>query len=76
MNLIEYSQQNNREMGILFERGKDDVIFNQAIEEIKSILASSIKIDLFRTDDSYMGEFQQKHSVAQRFDFEKVFTEI
>lgn len=70
MNLIKYSQQNNREMGILFERGKDDVIFDQAIEEVKSILASSARIDLFGTDDLYMGE-KQKHAVTQRFNFEK-----
>lgn len=71
MNLIEYSQQNNREMGILFERGRDDIIFNQVIEEIKSILASSNKIDLFGTDDSYTGEFKQKRPVPRGFDFEK-----
>ena len=55
MNLYEYSQKHNREMGVLFRRtddeangwndyknGKDDdSIFQDAIEEIRSILSSS-----------------------------------
>ena len=72
MNLIEYSQKYNREMGILFDRIKDEVIFNKAIEEIQSILAVSKKVDLFNLDNSIVYENpRQNQSVIQKLDFEK-----
>ncbi|MBN2747561.1 MAG: phospholipase D family protein [Bacteroidales bacterium] len=42
MNLYEFSERNNREMGILAERETDGEIFNDAIREIESIINSSI----------------------------------
>lgn len=41
MNLYEYSEKNNREAGVLFERKVDHEIFNDTISEIKSIISSS-----------------------------------
>ena len=41
MNLYEYSEKNNREAGVLFERKVDQEIFNDTISEIKSIISSS-----------------------------------
>lgn len=56
MNMHDFSEQNNREMGVLFTREKDADIYNDAIIEVQSILriaeddfignmASSIKQD-------------------------------
>ncbi len=42
MNLYEYSQNNNREMGIEFDKESDKDIFLKAIEEVNSIKNSSI----------------------------------
>jgi hypothetical protein len=41
MNLYDFSERNNREMGIAIERGIDDEIFNEAKEEIESIINNS-----------------------------------
>lgn len=43
MNLHEYSEKHNREMGICFKKNEDDIIFNSALSEIDSILASSVQ---------------------------------
>jgi hypothetical protein len=42
MNLYEFSQQNNREMGVLIERTIDEQIYKDVIKEIESIKNSSI----------------------------------
>ncbi|MGB3182862.1 MAG: phospholipase D family protein [Cyclobacteriaceae bacterium] len=34
MNLYEFSERNNREMGILIEKGSDELIFQEALDEI------------------------------------------
>ncbi len=44
MNLYEFSERNNREMGILIDRRKDRQIYKDAIEEVNSIL-NTAKID-------------------------------
>lgn len=41
MNLYEFSERNNREMGILFEKEKDSQIFKDTLKEIESIKNSS-----------------------------------
>jgi hypothetical protein len=41
MNLYEFSERNNREMGILFEKEKDSQIFIDTLKEIESIKNSS-----------------------------------
>lgn len=42
MNLYEFSERNNREMGLLIEKDKDIEIFNDTLREIESIKNSSI----------------------------------
>ena len=37
MNLYEFSEKNNREMGVLFDSVDDSDIFKEALKEIKSI---------------------------------------
>lgn len=43
MNLYQYSQENNREMSVLIDRTEDKQIYEDAIQEIESIINSSIK---------------------------------
>jgi len=51
MNLVEYSEKNNREMGILLHRSgdADRSIFDAAVQETQSILSSAIKHGLQKT---------------------------
>jgi len=42
MNLYEFSQVNNREMGVLLSRTEDKQAFNDAFEEVKVILKNSV----------------------------------
>jgi len=37
MNMIEYSEKKNREMGVLFNKTEDEVLYLEALEEIESI---------------------------------------
>jgi hypothetical protein len=46
MNLVEYSEKNNREMGILIHRSADEKLFDDARCEADSILYSSRKVEL------------------------------
>jgi len=42
MNMYEFSEKNNREMGVLITKQGDPEPFNDAVKEVKSILQSSI----------------------------------
>lgn len=41
MNMYEFSEKNNREMGVLIDRKIDNVLFEKAVGEVKSIMQSS-----------------------------------
>ncbi len=41
MNLYEYSQQNNREMGIKIDKNTDQKLYNDILEEVKGIIQTS-----------------------------------
>lgn len=41
MNIYEFSEKNNREMGVLIDRENDKDLFEKAMEEVKSIINSS-----------------------------------
>lgn len=43
MNLCEFSERNNREMGMLIEKSRDSDIFNETLCEIESIKNASVK---------------------------------
>jgi len=45
MNMYDFSEKNNREMGVLIEREKDTQVFKDAMDETKSIIDSSVKKD-------------------------------
>lgn len=46
MNMYEFSEKNNREMGVLIDRIKDKDLFDKAVSETLSILQSSEQIPL------------------------------
>lgn len=43
LNLLEYSQQHNREMGILLNLAEDEVVFTEALDEAKFIIDNAKK---------------------------------
>lgn len=46
MNIYEFSEKNNREMGILIRKEADNKVFNDAVKEAESIVNSSTKDNL------------------------------
>jgi len=46
MNMYEFSEKNNREMGVLIRSSEDKKVFNDAVQEVKSIISSLIKTEL------------------------------
>jgi phosphatidylserine/phosphatidylglycerophosphate/cardiolipin synthase-like enzyme len=46
MNMYEFSEKNNREMGVLVARNKDTKLFDDAVNEIHSIIRSSKVVKL------------------------------
>jgi phosphatidylserine/phosphatidylglycerophosphate/cardiolipin synthase-like enzyme len=46
MNMYEFSEKNNREIGVLFSRTEDQSIFMETAEEIKSIIGNSKESDI------------------------------
>lgn len=46
MNLYEYSQVNNREMGIIVYKEEDPEVYNEILEEVKEIIRNSDDIEL------------------------------
>lgn len=49
MNMYEFSEKTNREMGVHIQRDNDKDLYNKAINEAKSIISSSERVDLRRT---------------------------
>lgn len=50
MNMYEFSEKNNREMGVLITKEQDERLFRKAIEEAASILKSSENIPLNKSE--------------------------
>ncbi len=48
MNMYEFSEKNNREMGVLIRAKDDENVFREALREAQSIARSSIKEELSR----------------------------
>lgn len=46
MNMYEFSEKTNREMGVLIDRTKDTETFEKAVSEVKSILGSAEEVSL------------------------------
>lgn len=50
MNMYEFSEKNNREMGVYLTKENDSKLFNQASDETKSIIGSSDEISLQKAE--------------------------
>lgn len=50
MNLYEFSERHNREMGISLEKRKDRIIYEDAIKEVKSIINTAVIDNYFSND--------------------------
>lgn len=53
MNIYEFSEKNNREMGILIRKEEDSKAFDDAMKEVKSIIDSSTIDDLTKKTVDY-----------------------
>lgn len=62
MNMYDFSEKNNREMGVLILRKSDDELFTQAVSEAQSIQEASEKVSLFDA-----GRYRKLAEVSQRF---------
>lgn len=57
MNMYEFSEKNNREMGVFITKNEDPDIYNKAVKETASIIQSSEIISLSKTKRKF---FQKK----------------
>lgn len=53
MNMYEFSEKNNREMGVLIDRNTDKELFEKAVNEVSSILQSSEQQQLRKTERNF-----------------------
>lgn len=67
MNLIGFSEKNNREMGVLFDCNDDKEIFNETLKEIKSIINISKKEKSF-TETNLSFDNEYKNTVVKKLE--------
>lgn len=53
MNMYEFSEKNNREMGVFIRKAEDAELFNGAVHETKSIIQSSEVVPLTKTKRTF-----------------------
>jgi len=68
MNMYEFSEKNNREMGVLIDRRVDKDLFDKAVNETMSIIQSSEQIELKKAHRklSNNGVFDNKERTSQK----------
>lgn len=54
MNMYEFSEKNNREMGILIDRSIDKILFENALKEAQSIIQSAEFVELRKSERSFI----------------------
>lgn len=62
MNMYEFSEKTNREMGVLIDSKQDKELFDKAVAEVKSILESSENVPLQKTDRIIYKEAETKQT--------------
>lgn len=65
MNMYEFSEKNNREMGVLILRKEDSEVYDDAVLEIQSIIKSSEPKELFKNKNERREEYHQTNSVTR-----------
>lgn len=63
MNMYEFSEKNNREMGVLIDAVKDTALFQKAADETGSIMKNSEIISLNKTERKYYQEKSDTGSI-------------
>jgi phosphatidylserine/phosphatidylglycerophosphate/cardiolipin synthase-like enzyme len=59
MNMYEFSEKNNREMGVLIEKSKDSDIYEKAVAETQSIIQSAEQIALNKANRTLNNDKKQ-----------------
>lgn len=62
MNMYEFSEKNNREMGVLINRNTDKELFDKAVEETASIIQSAEPVALKKADRKIYTNTQQTNT--------------
>lgn len=60
MNMYEFSEKNNREMGVLLEKNNDNAIYEKAVEEAESIIKSAEQIQLNKSARTFPKEIKKQ----------------
>ncbi|RKE95098.1 phospholipase D family protein [Ichthyenterobacterium magnum] len=77
MNLYEFSEKNNREMGILIHKDTDYEIFNDSLIEIESIINNSeLKLKLFNENKSNDNSKEIDYEEFEELRYKKVFKNL
>jgi len=66
MNMYEFSEKNNREMGVLIDRTNDKELFDKAVNETLSIIKSSEQEELKKTNRSFNKEVTTNSTAGQQ----------
>lgn len=67
MNLHEFSERNNREMGILIEQNSDPQIFSEVLQEIQSIKNISVPVALEKKSKKRAFKIDPKYNKINNF---------
>lgn len=62
MNMYEFSEKKNREMGVLLSKENDEKLFTEAVKETESIINSSVyKIDILNKRTNSINEIEESN---------------
>ena len=67
MNMYEFSEKNNREMGVLIDRNKDKDLFDKAVAETVSIIQSAEQIALRKTERPIFVDKKQSNNNQTKY---------
>ena len=71
MNMYEFSEKNNREMGVLIDRVKDKDLFDKAVSETFSILQSSELIPLRKATRQFQNDLNKVENGKTKSTYKK-----
>ena len=66
MNMYEFSEKNNREMGVFITKEKDPELFEKAVNETLSIVQSSELIGLAKTKRTYYQDNTDEKGITNK----------
>jgi len=71
MNMYEFSEKNNREMGVLIDKINDKELFDKAISETLSILQSSEQIPLIKATRQIQNDWNKTNNGKSKLTYKK-----